>query len=207
MRWLRPILVLACVLALVSLLLVFAFHDDTRPFVDPIANHASVLGLAVSVVGFALTVWTILDTMRASREAILEAKKETKNLLLRIRGQLMGETCDQAFYFATGARQAVREGAWRRAAEQCQDARQLSARLLHFRELTPAERTAIRDLMEDLKTAVAFIEKNRLKDNPPAGLPADKLAPLDSLIDELGQIRSRLQQRLLEVPDVNGGTD
>ena len=51
--------------------------------------------------------------------------------------------------------------------------------------------------VNELKATVAFIERNRLKDDVPSGMPDDKLQPIDSLIDELEKVRSRLQQQLL----------
>src|SRR5262249_40175417 len=63
MRWIHVLLYSACfvLLALASL---FSFSSESKPFVDSYGNHASVLGLMVSVVGFALTLWTVLETLQ-----------------------------------------------------------------------------------------------------------------------------------------------
>jgi hypothetical protein len=131
---------------------------------------------------------------------MLESREETHALLDKIRNRMMEDTCEHAFLYASEARHAIRSGSWLRAAERCDDARQLAARLLNFADLGDPERTAIRSIVEDLRTTSAFIERQRIeKKDAPKGLPDDKRQPIDSLIDELEKIRSRMQQRILEV--------
>jgi hypothetical protein len=184
--------------------------DDTKGTADRYGNHASIIGLFVSIVGFALTVWTVLETLRLNtksqdetRRQVAAARQETRGLLDNIRAKAMSDTCEQAYHYATEARHAIRLSFWVRAAERCQDARQQTLTLLNFQDLRDHERTPIRAVVEDLKTVIAFIERNRIRDNPPAGLPDDKILPVDSLIDELQRVRSRLQQQLMEMPNVN----
>lgn len=167
------------------------------------------MALLVSILGFGLTVWTILETRRATTAAqvklqneIDKTRQETKDLVKRIRLKSLENACEQAFFFASEARHAIRSMQWLRAAERCSDARQLASRLPYFPELTDAERTPLRAAVEDLKSVAAFIEKNR-KPGAVTELQADKVAPVDGLLDAVGAIRNRPQQLQLEPPNAN----
>jgi hypothetical protein len=201
-------LALGVAAVIVALLIAGAWicYDTTKPLVDRFGNHASVLGLVVSVVGFAFTVWAVLETLRASTKAqqeVAKARQETKDLLLTLRSKLMGETADAALYFAKDARHAVRTGPWIRVAERCLDAKLQTSRLLSFPGLQEQEKTQLRAAVDDIGLLTVFIEKNRLKSGSPSGLPGEKVAPLDLLIEQLAAIRARLEQQLFEVPHVN----
>ena len=149
--------------------MVIACFDETKPFMDRYANHATVYGLLVSVVGFMLTVGTVLETRRLNRRAqqklqnqVEEARRETRELILKIRNRSMGDLCEQAYSFASEARYAIRSSNWLRAAERCQDARSHAQRLLSYPDLKDRERVQIRAAVEDLRSVVSLIEKNRL---------------------------------------------
>lgn len=207
MNWVRPTIYVAGGLVFLFLLIVLFFPEATRPLADLYGNHASVLGLLVSVIGFALTVWTVLEAQKAIRQEAAKARKETRKLLANIRVKSLGDTCDQALFVAAEAKNAISTLSWQRAAERCEDARRLTLRLLAFPELTQEEQTVFRTVVEDLKAAVSFIERNRLKPNAPTTMPADKAAPLNSLRDELDKLRTRLHHQLFEVPDDDERTD
>ncbi len=213
MKWiLITIFCSSAALVLTGALALFYF-DESKLYVDRYANHAGVLGLLVSVIGFGLTVWTVFETLKVStkaqreiKQAVSEARAETREFLGKIRIRLMEDTSDQAYAFAVDARYAIRIGSWLRAAEKCYDARQFASRLLNFRDLLDIERDSIGTVVEDLKITIAFIERNRLKEGAPAGMPDDKIQPVDSLIDELEKVRSRLQMQILEVEDAGHTT-
>jgi hypothetical protein len=187
-----------------------AFYDELKPFADKFGNLAGVLGLCVSVAGFPLTVWAVLEAIRVSaaarkeiRKEIASVRQETKVLLGRIRLKSVSDVCDQAFNYATESRSAIRSNSWHRAAERCHDARLLTLDLLAYDELKASESTIFRAVVEDLKTVISFIERNRLKPQSIPGMPSDKIAPLDLLIDGLQTVRSRLKQELLEYSNDN----
>lgn len=210
MKWLLLALGLLSLALVIAGTLAFVFEEKTKPYIDQYANHASVFGFLVSVVGFILTVSAIFETLRVSRQSQRETaagvnavRTESRALLGKIRVKMMGDTCEQAYLFASEARHAIRSGLWMRAVEKCQDARILPSRLLSFQDVTEAQRTAIRAAVEDLEATIGFIERNRLKQSPPPGMPDNKVQPLDSLINELEKVRGRLLQQLLEVPYVD----
>ncbi|MCI0462619.1 MAG: hypothetical protein L0Z62_37185 [Gemmataceae bacterium] len=210
----RPAIFITSGIVFFFLLGALLFHEATRPFADLYGNHASVLGLGVSVIGFALTVWTVLETLRVTtdaRKAIKQeaarARAETRSLLANIRLKSLGDTCDQALFVAAEAENAISNATWPRAAERCEDIRRLTLRLLTFPELTQEEQAVFRTGVEDLKTVVSFIKRNRLRQGAPTTLPEEKAAPLTSLRDELDTLRTRLHHQLFEVPDVEERTD
>ncbi|MEK6262641.1 MAG: hypothetical protein AABP62_28935 [Planctomycetota bacterium] len=186
------------------------YFEATKPFVDHYANHSSLFGLLLSVVGFGVTVWTVFETLRVNAKSqeelqtqIQAARQETKALLSRIQLKSMGDLCEHAFYLATEARIAIRSETWHRVVDICDRARQHALQILDYDDLNDSERIPIRATVEDLKTVVNFVEKYRLKANPPKGLPREKVAVIDSYIDTLQRIRSWLHKRVMENSNVN----
>jgi hypothetical protein len=187
--------------------LAIIFRREVFPIIDETANTASVVGLLVSVVGFALTVWTVYETQRVSQEAQLQiekevaaARKETRQAVEKIALQLLQAEIEGSYRLITEARLAIQDGRWSRAAEKCQDARQSVVRLAAYRHLGEQERLAYVVGAENLQLTIGFMERNRMKPNAPAGLPSDKLQPLDTLLTQLERTRARLLQLLLEIP-------
>jgi len=176
----------------------------TKEFVDAYANHATMLGLVVSVVGFGLTVWTLKAGIRANKRAqdkiqqeVEKVRQEAMEMIEKIRSKSLQYTCDQAIFLVEEARYAIRTKNWLRAVEKTGDARRLALDLLGFSALVETERTPMRSIVEDLRTTVSFIERNRLKNGSVIGLPDEKVALLVFLSDVLGQIRSRFNQQLM----------
>lgn len=195
----------AVLLALLPLL-----RPEVSAFIDRFANTASVLGLLVSIIGFVLTLWTVYETQRASREAqrqieneVNAARRETQQAVDKIALQLLQAECESIYRLLSEARRAIPDGQWERCAEKCRDAKQAIIRLDAYRHVENEEKALFAAGAADLETTIAFIERNRLKSNPPAGLPNDKLQPLDTLLNLLERIRSRLLQLFLEIPYVN----
>jgi hypothetical protein len=192
-------------LSIVAIICCFIFFTSTKPYIDRYANHASVAGLVISGVGFVSTILVVVEAARTSKQAQEEVQKrvdiartEARELIEKIRLRGFESACEQALFVATEARHAIRSEAWLRAAEKCDKARTLALRLLSSTDLSDLERTPIRAVVEDLRTTVAFIERNRLnKKQAPSGLPIDKLAPLDVLSEVLEQIQARLDGQLL----------
>src|ERR1022692_1412707 len=164
MKWLLLSTFCLSAALVVAGVLVLVYPDESKPSIDSYANHASVMGFFVSVVGFVLTVWAVFETLRvstkaqkATQEAVNAARQETRDLLDKIRIKMMGDTCEQAYLYASEARHAIRPENWLRAVERCHDARKLATRLLTFRDLNEVERIAIRAVVDDLKITIAFI--------------------------------------------------
>lgn len=186
------------------------FRQEVFAAIDRFANTASVLGLLVSIVGFILTLWTVRETQRVSREAqqqiekeVAAARRETRQAVEKIALQLLQAECEGIYRLLMEARRSIRDGQWVRAAERCQEARQGLVHLGAYRHLYSEEKDAFTAAADELWETIAFIERYRLKPNPPAGLPLDKLQPLDRSLTHLEKTRSRLLQLFLEIPYAN----
>ncbi|MGH7221678.1 MAG: hypothetical protein ACRELF_00455 [Gemmataceae bacterium] len=186
------------------------FRQEVFAFIDRLANTASVLGLLVSIIGFVLTLWTVYETQRASRQAqnqiekeVAAARRETQQAVEKIALQLLQAECEGIYRLLMEPRRAIRDGQWVRAAERCQEAKQGLVHLGAYRHLDRQEKESFATGADDLQATIAFIERNRLKPNPPAGLPDDKLQPLDTALTQLERTRSRLLQLFLEIPYAN----
>ena len=182
------------------------YDDAAKPWIDAYGNLASMLGLMVSVGGFALTVWTIAETLRVTkktqeelrlqieksrqelRQQIDSNRKETINLLASIRAKSLDDTCFQASSDAAEARAAIQSASWQLAIEKCRKARKFALHLLGYPLLIESEVLMIRGITEDLKTLIAFIEKNKLKEDASKKMPHDKIAPLSWELARFGSV-------------------
>ncbi len=186
---------------------VLLFIRELSAFIDRFANLASVLGLVVSIIGFMLTLWTVYETQRVSQNAqrqiereVAAARKETRQAVEKIALQLLQAECEGIYRLLMEARRAIHDGQWIRSAEKCLESKQAIIRLGAYRQLESNEKLLFANGADDLQATIAFIERNRLKPNPPAGLPNDKLQPLDTLLTLLEKTRARILQLFLESP-------
>ena len=187
------------------------FFDETKPFADKIGNHATVLGLLVSVAGFIWTLWTVVKTLQDSESFQLELKsqmdssrEETKALLSRIRLQSMSGVREQASYHANEALHAIQTGAWLQAAAACKSSRHLGLRILDYDLLEDNEKTELRNGVEDLDTIRKIAEK--LQSGTAKGPTQSQISLVHKYIDALTRIESRLHQKIMENPDVDRRT-
>ena len=165
-----------------SLLLLALFRHELSAFCDRFGNAASVAGLLVSLIGFALTLWTVYETQRASRaaqekirEEVTAAQQETRETVAKIGLQLLHAESDSTLRLITEVRRASREQQWLRAAEKCQEAKQAAIHLTANPHLTPEEKRALREGADNLQLILEFIEKNRLGPSPAQGLAGNRM--------------------------------
>ncbi len=111
-------------LSLALLLLAIFRPEEVAAFCDRFGNRASVAGLLVSLIGFALTLWTVYETQRASRAAqekirqeVTAAQQETRETVAKIGLQLLHAESEATLRLITEVRRASREQQWLRAAE------------------------------------------------------------------------------------------
>ena len=200
--------------SIILLFLVFAalhFFAETKPFVHDYADHASGLGLLVSVVGFGWTLWTVVETLRANAEfqdklqkQVAAARWETEALLSRIRLQSMSGVREQASYHANEALHAIQAASWLQAAGACKSSRQFGLRVLSYDVLEDTEKTALRNGVEDLDAIRKIAEK--LQAGPSKGITQSQVSLIHKYMDALTRIESRLHQKIMENPDVDGRT-
>ncbi len=195
------VIVFGALAALVLSLLLVIYFQETKFYVDIYANHATVIGLIITLVGFALTIWILLETRNQIQTEVTRYRSMVSRLLDDIRLHTFRDTCNQAYSCLEQARDAIRTGSGLRAVEKTADARSFVLRVLEFSELADSERTALRAIVEDLRDTISFIDQ-KAGATTVLKIPAKKLEPMNLLRDQLDQIRSRTFRNLTEFKDV-----
>jgi hypothetical protein len=171
--------------------LLFAEEDKSAlmSFFDKWSNAASVIGLAIAVIGFAITLWSVW-----------RVKKYVRKVVGRIGGQLLSAEIAILLRLITDVRDAGRDRNWLRAIDRGQQARLIIVTLWHNHLLLKQEQDALRKADDDLRLVVQFIENSRLPSDPPVdNLPDPKKLSLDRMVTTLGDIKGRLQSMVMEV--------
>jgi hypothetical protein len=168
-----------------------------------LGNMASIVGVAVSVLGFAVTIWTVLDARQQIKEAagraeqaVAQARAEARRAIAGIATQLRAADCAALRSGVEDLRQAALDGRWPRAVYRCQECRILAYRLAPDSHLTADEASALRSAADDLQLVRRFIEKNRMEGQEGA-LQESQIQRLDSTIAFLAGLQARLHHESL----------
>jgi hypothetical protein len=172
-------------------------HEST------VANVASVAGFAVSVLGFVVTIWTILDARQQIREAagraeraVAEAREQTRRAVDGIASQLRAADCAALRTAVEGLRDDALDKKWPQASHRCQDCHLLAHRLAHDHHLSDEEKAALRRAADDFQVIRGFINRYRPTGHQGALKPSH-LVSLDRVIGLLAQIQGRLHHEPL----------
>lgn len=204
--WLRVSLALAA-LTVAGVVLTLAKPEFTHAFGDT----ASVWGLWVSLVGFILTVWAVLETQRATREAqekvavaVADSRRETKQAVQKIALQLLREECESFSRLIHEAIRASEGQHWASVEEKFQEAQRLTTRLVLHRGLETDEKTVLMGAQSDLEQTVKYARTRRIgKGKTTTALPDTKRSALEKLAMKVEAVLARLRQRVLEPPHVD----
>lgn len=169
-----------------------------------LGNVASIVGLAVSVLGFVVTIWTVLDARaqikdaaERAEKAVAQAREETRLAVARVAAQLRAADCVALRTGVEDLRQAAQDARWPRAVYRCQECRIMAYHLAGDQHLTE-EASTLRSVADDLRLIRRFIEKNRLAGQ--SGLLKERHTErLDSVIALLAQIQARFHHESLQV--------
>ncbi len=172
----------------------------------PLGNVASIVGLAVSVLGFVVTIWTVRDAgqqiqeaSERSQKAIQQVREEARRTLEGIATQFLNVNCASLRSGVDALRQAAQDANWPRAVYRCQECRDVAYRLAEDHHLTGEETSRLRAAADDFAVIRRFIERNRL----PGGegtLQNRHVECLDEVIGLLAQIQARLLHGPLRPP-------
>lgn len=157
-------------------------------FIDSAANTASVWGLWVTVVGFRLTLWTVLETRRIARAA----QEETRATVGRIALQTLEGHCEAISRLLTDELKAVEDREWARAIERFQEIKRLAVRAQQFSQLQPGEQEAFRTGAEKMRSAVTHIRMKILPDELQAALPEAKQKSMNKHRAAIEQFHSQV---------------
>ena len=161
---------------------------------DHYGDLASVVGLLVTFVGFFVTIWNV----RKTKQAAEEARQAAREAVSRIGSQILANEIGSALELVRQTDAACRERNWSGASYQCDEARFRLAQLLNNLELNAAERKLHRVAYEDLGETLTEVHKLQ-KSTKPQDSSVQLGKRLHEMIKILGQIKGRLQSKVLEI--------
>lgn len=188
----------------------YVHREDLPGFVNNFGNTASVAGLFVTLFGFWWTIWTVVETKRASLDAerrlsteVKATRAETRQTVQKISLQLLQAECESTYRLAREMRTAIQDRNWHRVLDKVRDLIEAAVALIHFEILQGQERQDFAVEVDNLRVIAGWIERHRLEHQNHAALPLpdDQMRPVDTVIARVETLRARLQQRILEVPN------
>ena len=177
-------------LLIASLVVAVVFREGT------LGNIASIVGLAVSILGFIVTIWTVLDARQQIREAadraeqaVSQAREASRRAVEGIAAQFLAADCAVLRSGVEDLRQAAQDAKWERAVYRCQECRNTAYRLAQDRHLGVDEMSKLRQAADDFLLILRFVEKNRLAGQPGV-LKDSHVQSLDGIIGMLARIQA-----------------
>jgi hypothetical protein len=169
----RPVITLATVAVLIVGGAVAYYWRGEGEF----ANFSSIFGLGVSVVGFGITILTMLQTQHIAREAqrkIQEAAERAEQLVDRsheqarrgmdlIRREISRSVHDSLASLLRRLLDSAEQGNWHRALLCAELSPGLAGRLAEVAWISPEESQQLRGWADDLRDLEGFIRKNRME--------------------------------------------
>jgi hypothetical protein len=188
------IVVLVMGVLLLALTLVIALdHRNNSTF----ANVASIWGLFVGLIGFAVTIYTLFETQRVSRkaqteiksatveaqrriedaakqsqEAVKSGQEQTRLVLERVRHSVREADFLTLHMWVRELRTAAGRGDWQRALFFAEECPAVAERLRNAEGLDDSERIGLREGADNFRLVQDYIRKHRLKTET-AGLSAN----------------------------------
>ena len=99
----------------------------------PLGNIVGVVGVAVSILGFVVTIWTVLDAREQIRqagiraeEAITRSREDARQRIEGIAEHFLAAHCADLRRCVEDLRQAAQDATWSRAIYRCQECRHLA---------------------------------------------------------------------------------
>jgi hypothetical protein len=180
------------------------------------ANFASIWGLFVGLIGFVVTIYTLFETQRASRnaqreiqtatlkaqqeiqkaasqaqDAVKSAQDQTRQMLERVRHGVREADFWTLHMWIRELRTAAGLGDWHRALLFAEECPTVAERLRHAEGLVDAERTGLREGADNLRLIQAHIRDYRLNTQT-KGLAANHAKSVEALAALLERLGGRL---------------
>lgn len=156
-------------------------------FREHYGDIASVLGLVVTFVGFAVTIHGVRRARRVAEEA-----------LARIKAQLFAENVSVALQTVRQIDSACRSFRWDDVQDRCDDARVALSQLGANQRLLADEVTLVRATLNDLGDLLAHVQKLR-KASAEKSVPPRFSRRLHNVIAMLGKAQEGRRSETLEV--------
>jgi hypothetical protein len=208
------VLILGGVLLALGFFFALLYREESET-----ANFASIWGIWVALIGFALTIYTMIETQRASRkaqrevqaatieaqqkieaaarqaqEAVEQAQEQIRQVLERVRTGVREANYWTLLMWAKSLRHAAMQRDWPRALLISEECTAVGERLGQAEGLAEDERTRLRERIDDIRVLHAFIRTERMPDSPTQqlGLDNEQARLLDDLIRLLETLGGRL---------------
>jgi hypothetical protein len=166
---------------------------DFWQFCNDYGNAASIVGFAITLIGFVVT-WVGI------KRAADDARKQITAALNRIAYQTLAADIEQAIRYIGGARSFGRGGLWHTALDKLNEATLTVRQLSGNPQLSPAEKSAVELAVQHLIGVARAVEKQKLRKDATPRFAEPTVAALDTVVESLGRIQSRLANLALESP-------
>ena len=194
-RWIGSIA--ACLL--VGSCIAYYLRDSS-----PVSNFSSIGGLCVSLVGFAITIYTMHQTRRIARESqqkveeavaraeqtVNDAREQSRRGIELIRKEVWKSDHDRLRSLLRDIRKAVTERDWPRVLICAEETPRLTTRLAAIADLAPDDQKQFRAWADDLRSLEVFVRKNRMDDKEKGLRTADE-AMVVALIGQLDAMEAK----------------
>jgi hypothetical protein len=219
------VLVAALIVIAVGFTVLWLRWDDFTDWSNPRGNAASVLGLAVSLIGFFLALLTMWDTQRINRraqaeveatvrrsqqdveaavrgaqEAVKDAYRQTRLAMEKTAMVLLVSEVENLRRLIVAVRDSGEAAQWQRASFQCQEATLLIPHLSGNPSLLRAEEDDLRGAAEALGKALRYINGRLTRNQLSPGLPHPHSTNIEETIQGVSAILSRLRKLSMEAP-------
>jgi hypothetical protein len=203
-----------------------AGSESAEAFYQGWSGAATFWGFIVGIVGFALTIWTVLQVEKVNREAqqqvglilgqaqvrvelsvqraqqtVERAEQQTREATTRIGEHLLVWEGESLTRLVLAAIQAAETLQWNVVLAMCQEAAHAGVMLAANPVLEENERTALRAASDELTVIMGWVRKNRAEKAASASLvlPAQQLDRLLAMRRLVSEIQARLRGRMLGV--------
>jgi hypothetical protein len=166
------------------------------------ANVASIWGLFVGLIGFIVTIYTLFETQRVSRQAqqeirkaaseaqqaVANAQEQTRQMLERVRQGVREADFSTLRMWVRELRTAATQGDWRRVLLFAEECPVVIERLRNAVGLLDSERNDLGEGADNLRTLQAHIRNNLLNTETTSLTPkyAKSLEALATLLEQVG---------------------
>ena len=165
-----------------------------EPLLTAYGNLASIVGLILTIMGFAFTAWKIIQTRRSAEEATRIAK----GAIAQISTRLFSNQIADGVRLASELKNTCRMEQWERAIDRCEQLRLLLASVVEDRNIRPDESNYISVAIDDLGLILRRLE-GMTREGSATSLTPNMQKVLDTLTITLGRLDGRLKNAALEI--------
>lgn len=168
------------------------------------ANFSGIWGLCVSLVGFAITIYTLLQTRKdaedsrkkveeavaRAEQAVKDAEEQSRRGMELVRKEVWRSDHIRLATLLRAIQEAVTLHDWKRVLICVDETPRLTRRLAEIADLAPADQQQFRVWADGLRSLEVFVRKNRLDDREKGLRQADE-AMVVSLLGQLDAMEAK----------------